>query len=480
VAKTVNDNKLYNGLARIIGLVTLVLIGAVWLVVNSQTPIDKVTVNGTMLIIVYIVSIITVLMVNNFKIVPFVFFLVYCFFSNAGQTLVEMLHLPHNSDINIYVHYTDSLIAKMLAYQGAIIIFAVCGYLIFKGSSRGLESIRLENPIVKAKDTNQIELADILFMVICFSIFVVYLGELSKRSQMSYGDYYYESREGANTILTYIYHVYGFMYLMTRTGWKKKMAVITMVTIAIMAVFIGSRSNTIPVLVGFVAVSFLTQKKKVQIKFWHIFLGFLVLYIFSGFTELRNYSLNRIDMEVLKRVYGSSVIKSMVNIFMEMGGSARSSLSTMSALNLGIIEEGHTMIYYFLKGFLPVQIVELFISAPDIPALSTWVTEFNGSESGWGFSIIGEMIYNFGELSFLGGFAFGAIWVACERLMAKYLLQKNYFLASTILYLLGYAVFLARAEMALMSTKIRYTVYLIILSYLMKKFVLTKKRGAIK
>ncbi len=473
-----NDNKLYNVYARTIGIVMLGLIGAVWLIVNSPTLRDKVTVNGTMIIIVYIVSIITVLRVNNFKIVPFVFFLIYCFFSNAGQTLVELLHLPHNSNINIYAHYTDNLIAKMLAQQGAIIIFAVCGYLIFKGSSKGLESIRLENPIVK--DTDQIKLADILFMVICFSIFVVYLGELSKRAQLSYGDYYYENREGANTILTYIYHVYGFMYLMTRTGWKKKMAVITMVTIAIMAVFIGSRSNTIPVLVGFVAVSFLTQKKKIQIKFWHLLLGFLALYIFSGFTELRNYSLNRIDMEVLKRVYGRSTIESMVNIFMEMGGSARTSLSTMSALNIGIIEEGHTMIYYFLKGFLPVQIVELFISAPDIPSLSAWVTEFNGSKSGWGFSIIGEMIYNFGTLSFLGGFAFGAIWGWCERLMAKYLLQKNYFLASTILYLLGYAAFLARAEMALMSTRIRYTVYIIIISYFMKKFVLTKKEEGAK
>ena len=473
-----NDNKLYNGLARTMGIVVLVLIGAVWLITDSYTLIGKVTVNGTMLILVYIVSIIAVLWVNNFKIVPFIFFLAYCFFSNAGQTLVELLHLPHSSDINIYVHYTDDLIAEMLAHQGAIIIFAVCGYLLFKGSSKGLESIKLETP--EAKDADQIKLADILFIVICLSIFVVYLGELSKRAQMSYGDYYYESREGANTVLTYIYHVYGFTYLMTRTGWKKKMAVIIMAAIAVMAVFIGSRSNTIPVLVGFVAVSFLTQKKKVQIKFWHLLLGFLVLYIFSGFSELRNYSLNRIDMEVLKRIYGSSVIKSMVNILMEMGGSARTSLSTMSALDLGSIEEGHTMLYYFLKGFLPVQIIELFISAPDIPALSTWVTEFNGSESGWGFSIIGEMIYNFGAFSFLGGFIFGGIWVLCERLTAKYLSQKNYFLASAVLYLLGYAAFLARAEMALMSVKMRYTVYIIVISYLMKKFVFAKKEEGLK
>ena len=51
-----NDNKLYNVYARTIGIVMLGLIGAVWLIVNSPTLRDKVTVNGTMIIIVYIVS----------------------------------------------------------------------------------------------------------------------------------------------------------------------------------------------------------------------------------------------------------------------------------------------------------------------------------------------------------------------------------------------------------------------------------------
>ena len=58
-----------------------------------------------------------------------------------------------------------------------------------------------------------------------------------------------------------------------------------------------------------------------------------------------------------------------------------------------------------------------------------------------------------------------------ENCIEKLLKNKDYLLSAGILYVLGYSVFLARAEMTLVSTRIRYTVYMAVLIILIRAFM---------
>ena len=445
------------------------LIPIVWLAGVLFAGPYNATFNGVMLILLYIVGIAMFLKRNNKIAYPFVIFLIYSLFSNAGQTLTRLLGFKNNINVDIYARYSDKLIGEMLLIQGMFIFCMCVGYIVF----RRKREVSIVSPLLD--NGSNLDLEDLLLALVTLIVAVSYITELSKRASLSYGDYYYDARGGVDSLMQYVYHVVIFGYILRHNGWKKKMAYCIMAVLAVMAIFIGSRSATLPMFVGCAFILLATQKGKVKFKLRYLALALVVLLVFAAFTELRDYAISDLNAEIVFDDFTVSPIQALVDIVDEMGGSARTVLSTMQAKKMGVTDSEGTILYAVLKGFVPVGALNMVgISEPAVGFLSEWVSEYGSGlfieGKGWGYSIIAEIIYNFGTMGIFFSFIFGGAVALLENWMERLLKKGESFLAAGVLYLLGYAVFLARAEMALVSTRIRYTLYFAILLWLMKLF----------
>lgn len=434
--------------------------------------------NGWMLIALYITSIVVLFRVNGNRPYPFVVFMIYCFLCNAGQTLTHLLGLHNEMNVDIYAQYSSKLIGEMLFLQGAFVLFMTVGYLLFR-KKRDMASVAGDLAI---KADMSVDWEDVLLWVVALIVFATYIQELGQRATQSYGEYYYESRVGLGTVMNYVYHVVIFGYLLRNTGWKRKMAYGILAGLALMAIFIGSRSTTIPMVVGCAFVLLLQYRGKIKIKLRYVLLVLLLLYMISIFAEIRDYALSEITISLVLEEVTLSPLQVLINLVQEMGSSARTTLTTMRALDIGAIQQEGTIAFWLLKGIFPLQILEFIgINAPKIESLSAWVSEYGSGPyaegRGWGYSIIAEIIYNYGGWGVVFSLLFGAANAALENLIEKLLSTRHPYLASAFLYVLGYNVFLARAEMTLLSTRIRYTVYFLIL---VLGYKVVKNKGRIR
>ena len=448
----------------------------VWIISVLLSGTMSAAFNGWMLIGLYAMAFVAVFGINDRKPYPFVIFLLYCFLSNAGQTLTHLLGIPNVTIVDIYKLYSSSLIGEMLFWQGMFVACMTLGYMTIKKRRSAEPSVPRITDVGSA-----FQWEDVLLLGVALAVFVTYLVELSKRASLSYGDYYYETREGLGTVMQYVYHTVMFGYLMRHEGRKRKMGFIIAGTLAVMAIFIGSRSAIIPLLVGLVYILLQQRSGKLHIKLRYIFLVLLILIVMAAFTQLRDYALSELSFEVVFEAVALSPFQALIDIIHEMGASARTVLSTMVGLELGDIRREGTILYSMLKGVFPIGMLDsVGITAPTIESLSAWVSDY-GSEwyiegKGWGYSIIGEILYNFGGWGALFSLLFGAVMGGLENLMDRLARAGRVYLASGILYVLGYSAFWARAESTLLSTRIRYTVYMAIAAWMLKSFI--KPKGA--
>lgn len=420
------------------------------------------TFNGWLLILLYVFCGIAVLNKNRKRPYPFFVFVLYCFLSNAGQTLTHLLELSNKTNVDIYRNYGADLIAEMLLIQGLFVVFMVVGYLCFRNKGAYVYIPRLIVP----EQSKSFQWKDFILIGLAVIVALTYLQELSMRVSMSYGEYFYTVREGLSTVMQYIYHVYIYAYLLNHTGWKRKLALSIVLILAVLSVLIGSRSATIPMLVGILYI-LMVSKTKIRIKLKYVLMGLSLLIVLSAFADLRNYSLSDLNGLLIVEAVLGSPMTAIKEIIQEMGTSARTVLSTMEGLQKGVVHHEGTILYSLLKGILPIPILSILgFSEPSIPSLSAWVSTYGAGPyvlgQGWGYSIIAEIIYDFGYWGVFFSFLFGGVMAYLENLVERLLEKKEIALAAGVLYVLGYGVFLARAETTLMATRIRYTVYLAI------------------
>lgn len=458
---------------KAIGFLAIFLCGIIWLVGVLAVGSENAAFTGWMVILLYITGIWAAFRCNGGKIYPFVIFLLYCFVSNAGQTVIKLLGITFTEGVNIYAGYSPALINRMLILQGVFVACMLLGYMML----RKMQIVTPEKEsLAQQAEPHGVGASELILWALAVYVAVIYIQELSQRIYMNYGEYYYESRQGVGTVAQYLYHVVLFAYLFKHTGWKRKMAFGIMLGLAIMAIFIGSRSTTIPVIVGVAFIISVQAKNKFKLRLRHVLAGLLILFVFSAFAELRKYPISKLNFTLIAETVTFSPFKLLGEILQEMGTSARTTLTTMLALDKGAIDHEGTIFYSLLKGVFPVSFLKIVgIKAPYMTSLSAWVSDYGSGQyvdgKGWGYSFIGEIIYNYGNWGFIFCFFFGMLLAWLENCIEKLLKNKDYLLSAGILYVLGYSVFLARAEMTLVSTRIRYTVYMAVLIILIRAFM---------
>jgi hypothetical protein len=245
---------------------------------------------------------------------------------------------------------------------------------------------------------------------------------------------------------------------------------------------VGSRGLAIPIIFGLLFVrTHLTQRKinfsfKTALKL--CLAAVILIYLLQAMKVLRGYSLNEWNSQVLNEAFGLGALDAFVNIVSEMGSSARCLTQTIVEIDTGAESES-TLRYAVLKALIPVDIIQKLNLGTDVQFLSAWVTEAGGGIKGtgaWGYSIFAETYFNFAEKGYWFMAVFGAVWVLLERFVLRLAKKKYIFAAMGVVYVLSYSIFLARAELLLMTTAVRYALYLLIISFVINFFFATNKR----
>lgn len=407
----------------------------------------------------------------------FFIFLLMCAMFNAGQIFLGTFDITFGGNVDIYQSYSNQLLVEMMLFQSkSVLVMGIGGCLAYNKKAYDFPGTADAGPIRHKASRGAIGTLEITYFVLYALMLFSYLREFITRSGTSYGDYYYGEREGISILLLFAYHVvlYAVFIKHNKDGFNKVLLGSNLVLGFIM-LMIGSRNVVLQLLFGTLFIFLYVKRNLVKISFKKllaiILIALVILVLFTGFQEVRQLSFSDITLETLVDIYGKSLGDSLVNALAQMGGSARCILQTMKEMKAGFASPEPTLLYAIAKGFVPIQLLSLVgLDTPENASLSAWITEAGGSQYGWGYSIFAEMYYNFQEWGWIFGFFFAFAYVKLEQKSLKLVKEGRIFYACAIIYVLAYVIFMARADMALISSRLRYCVYIAIISYLMKKF----------
>lgn len=430
---------------------------------------DRVFGAGVLLLIVYAFVLAFWCIYTKKYFSMFFIFLVYCFLFNAGQVLLGTFDIEFEGIVKIYEVYSHSLIADMCIFQSRCVLALSFGAMLAYKDEK-YKVVDYSN--IKKVERNILTNADFVFLISAALLIATYLREVSVRGMFDYNTYYYEYRSGVSILLLFVYHVFMFNSLIRHNkDAVSKLIFIINCIMCILMVMVGSRNAILQILFGSLFILFYVKRGNVNISFKKLVLigviGIAAIVLTNGVQQLRAYSLSELSLEMFLEVYGKGIWNGIVDSLQQMGGSARCTLTTMQYIDSNLVESEPTILFAFLKGFIPIPIIELFgLSKPVNLSLSTWVTAVGGSQSGWGYTFFAEAYYDFGSLGFLYTFIWGFVFVVFEQYALKKIKNHKIISGCSIIYVLAYGIFIARADMNLLATRTRYCVYILIIEFL--------------
>jgi len=197
--------------------------------------------------------------------------------------------------------------------------------------------------------------------------------------------------------------------------------------------------------------------------------------LMKGWTYLRNYPLSELNWGLVQKAYSTGLLQGLYDTLSEMGKTINTLVTTISTVDAGNATNDRTILYALFVGVVPESVAGVLKLTPEIKSLASWVTKIIGVRNGQGYSIFAEAYFNYQNFGFLFMLVFGYIYVKLENQVVK-LFQSDSpsftILGCGILYLISYACFLSRADMTLMSSYIKFVVYISIV-------IIIKRRGVI-
>ena len=456
-------------------LMSMVLLG--FIIANTYSVPSEIAVriSAAVLIAIYVLSLIWWGTVTHKYTSLFFVFFIYCFFSNAGQTLLYLFNIKFTVIVQVYERYSSNLLIKMHLHQALCILSLMFGGVLANSKhSAARSSLNIvSKSSLNGSTRRHTKVADVTFLISTALVLAIFASRLFVRTINNYGAAYeqYEA-SSINITIYFAYHVLLFASIINHFHDKYKKAIyVVAITMAILMLIAGTRSYIIPSLFGILFLGTFLEKEELKLKRKQVVLGVVLIPLFliflNGMFRLRQYPLQDISWSTIGQAYSANFFSGLVDAVQEMGGSARSVLLTMHLVDNGVYNGEPTIAYSWLKGFCPIELLSFFgFDQPLRLELSKWITNEGGSTSGWGYSIIAEVYYNFGSYAFAFMFFFGSLFVKLENWCIRLIKRGHIYAGCSVLYLLAYAIFLARADMFLMSSRIRLCVYVLIASYL--------------
>lgn len=409
----------------------------------------------------------------------FLYYLLYTAFTNAGQLFLLVFDIDVLNYINVLDNLSDTLLCKTLDYQMSCTVLMSTFALI----AHEIHSITKEQKQQFLEKTNRhdkrLSISDLLYVFMGLWFFLANLVRLASRANMSYGEAF-NSGESSTVPFLVAFIFYITMYIACFTHREKgdrfKIVIWTINTlVGGTSLLYGSRNVIIPLVFGMIFVFKFDYKKMPLRKKLIVFaIGLFGAYLLGSFTNLRQMSLSEITTETLvDALFGEGLYNQLIMFISEMGGSLRVLTTTIDAIDLGSVEGEQTFLYTVLKGLIPqVEWLDAIgVHEPERWRLSAWITDTYGQNAGWGYSMYAEAYYNFKEWGCVFMGVFGYVYALLECKMEKWFTKGYTVVASAWLFLATYLIFVARADSLLITTRLRYIVYLSIVCVLFRKRV---------
>lgn len=409
----------------------------------------------------------------------FFFFYCYSMMTNAGQLFLYAFGIEIIGNVNIFNEFSAHYIEKAMDYQIlCTVLMTTCALFANEKFIKNKQDFHVKQTETEEKEEKGLSLLDIVYLGSALLVFGFNILRLGSRVDSNYMDAFNsDDVSAAPFLVTFVFYIsmYCVCFAHRKKGDSfKKIIIIVNVLVGVSSLLFGSRNVLIPLIFGMlftwdIGSKKLDFKKKVIVAFASL----LFLYLLSSFVNLRQKSLSEITFTVIiDSLFGTGFFDQIVIFISEMGGSLRVLTTTMYAMDLGTIQSEQTFLYTVLKGIVPsVDILNFMgINEPVRWRLSLWITERYGDIAGWGYSMYAEAFYNLKNFGFLfmGLFGFGYVWL--ESRIQKWYLSGRTILASAWLFVATYVIFLARADSILLTSRLRYVVYLSLACELLRVF----------
>lgn len=465
-------NKAYRYLILTITFAVPILIYC-WFLLKSESlnfTENHLNVVNVLLVFVYFWSILTWLKVTKNYFSLYFFFLVYCFFCNGGQTLLQFFPNPGYQYINIYTAFSKSYVLRMVVFQIMCIlsmhIGALMSCVIFNKKHNG--EIVATDSIPSATIIH-----DILFGISSILFIINSIQQLRLRTTYSYGDFY-DLRESSSPYLVAFFYISIISYYFYNYHDKTRKTLIYIVAIIqlFIMLLVGSRSSIIPILASLAFLYFLKRPQYLNRKkaVLYFLASLVLLAILGSVAELRAYNLNALLSGNVQGMAQKGLLFRIGEAIQEMGVSARTIVLTMHRNDIGIPHQP-TILYDFIQSMVPQGVLDaLGIQEPTIAVLSAWITYHTNATSGLGYSIIAEAYFNYGYLGFIFTGIYGFIVSYLELYCIKKSKEGKILIPTLIIYILSNQIFYARAHFGLATSRLRISFILLIIYYFYKKF----------
>lgn len=462
-------------------IVWLLLAFFVCTITKQSSPILGHTIITILLISSYLLCIYYWIKAGNRALSLYVFFVLYAFFSNAGQSLLYLVQFP-DEFLNVYDDGTLAQIVNMLRFQYLCIASMGVGTAAYLNSSHFVP-IRLETQRTDLINQSRTKGANdsLLWIVLLGSlVYVLYFAikMVSLRQTMGYGDLY-EARGEWNSIFSQIVNLLTLLLSYYFLFRNKKTVIIYGFIISILLCYMmsGSRGLAIPYL-GIIVVTFpITNPeyfKRRYLAFWIIgglfFFSFLSVISSNRGSNLSGKALNTTN----------TVAVNAYNTISEMGMSARTATLTMQAIDNGSMDYHQTILYVLITNLIPLT-NDLPVLQDQYIQLSSWVSEYAGSyHSGLGYSFVAEAYMNFGWFGWIYLLIYGWFIAFAESLAYKRINKGRFYLALVLLLILCKQLFYARAQLELIGGTLRLLEYFTIIYLIFNSNSYDKRKYRIK
>lgn len=437
------------------------------------------------LIVVYAVAMYSCVKVMHSFSSLYFYFVIYLFLCNAGQVLLHMFNIKWVG-LNIYSLYSDELVRQMVYFQILSIIFLHLGALLVYNTREYVYRETYIYYIGFGRSDSNLNIDYYIYIVLTIIMHIQYAVKVVSRVSMGYGEYFYSENATTSTslLLTVLFYIFLYVNVWREQGeLRRKTIIATIISLSTLMLLVGSRSLVIPMIVGVLFINRtrernVTEKISLSKKIKIILVAIILIFVLSILGEYRNLSLSDFSTLSFGSILGGGFFKSMIQLIQEMGGSSRCILETISRVDRA--GSGNpTILYALLKSFVSTKVLNVFGLPIPSEGLSSWVTRMGGGLMGtasWGYTIIAEAYYDYGQYGFIILFFLGMLWSFIENGIKRGL-EKGHEIASMAgVYILSYMVFAARSEMLLFSIPARYCFYVVVLCLIFRKLIKKERR----
>lgn len=390
----------------------------------------------------------------------YVVFVLYMMMSHIGQSLLSLIAVP-NELLELYSRFDTPTLTKYLRYQ-MLCPAALNVGTVFAISKPG--RLLPYNECVVACQNNQLcrknepFLDFVLFVCLFYSAYKA-VSFIILRQTVDYADFF-EQRTAANSVFRLIRFFSLFLGLRYIYINKYRNLVYSIWTFLILAYMVGgSRGTAISYVACMVLTLPLTNPSlfiKRRMVYW-LLGGVFAFSLLSVITASRSSALSS---ESFSSTEGLAM--NIASTMSEMGGSAKTVVYSMQAIENNNIPHCQTNLYFLLAVPLPASVVES-LGLPNIQ-LAEWVTEYAGSYwSGLGYSCIAESFVNYGRWGWLWFILYGFFIAYSECYIHRKWAKGEIFVPCLLAIYLAVQVFYARAEIYQSQGTARFCFYLYIL-----------------